>query len=285
MDARRLVVHIGMPKSGTTAIQRFLRRQENVRMYPRVPRVGHNGVIFLCRSQAIRSNVGRRLGIAPSEWDSAARSFVEHLTDSPQTITILSTEFLFQGPREEDIEAIDEALSAIFDRIEVVVYLRHQVDHYASHIAQAIKSGVSCWEDARRIPDALYRYDEICDRWSARFPITVRDYGRCRHSVVPDFCRIVGIPYLEEEPERPNRTLGKDSLEIIRKINGLLGPQHDEERRSLIRQVEGLQVAESPVEVSDATLGCIAKTYADANRRLLGKYLESPLATVRANDF
>jgi hypothetical protein len=281
MNDRRLLLHIGMPKSGTTAIQRFLRRQENVQLCPRPPRVGHNGVIFLCRSGPIRSNMGRRLGIPPSEWDGAARDFVAHLKDSAQSTTILSTEFLFHRPEAKDIEAIDEALSAVFDRIEVVVYLRHQADHYASHIAQAIKSGVSCWEDARKIPDALYRYDEICDRWSARFPIIVRDYGECRHSVVPDFCRVAKIPYLEEEPERANRTLGKDSLEIIRKINELLGPDHEGERRTIVRQVECLQVTEAPVEVTDATLQCIAETYADANRRLLGRYLESPLVNVR----
>ncbi|MGO1118090.1 hypothetical protein ACTL6U_05275 [Rhodovibrionaceae bacterium A322] len=136
---KKLILHCGLHKTGTTALQDFLfdRQEELATSGYRVATENH-GDTYRFR------NLGSWVDLAGLNHDSGTLReglfpMLARLAESGKTV-IFSSEALSLVFSEREIQKLARELRAIFDEIKIVFYLRRQ-DHLAlSHFAQRAKN-------------------------------------------------------------------------------------------------------------------------------------------------
>lgn len=148
----RLLLHIGMGKTGTSTLQRTLRTNRSRLakagvLYPkgdRFPLKQHQGLMSLAVSpERLPREFGTLRDMPPAEVEAIAEEFWSDIRSQveaakPQT-TILSYESLFYlGP--EELHRLHQRLREISDDIGVVAYVRHPSTHWLSVSQQKVKA-------------------------------------------------------------------------------------------------------------------------------------------------
>lgn len=148
----RILLHVGMPKAGSTALQAALaaerdRLARHGILYPRgpfIPRT-HN---FLIAGIAERKRELPRLlhnayrdrldEIEPAfaKWMASLKATVD--ARRPETL-VLSSEWLFRLRAEEKFDRLSAILRGLGDTVEVVAYVRRPSDQYLSSAQQILK--------------------------------------------------------------------------------------------------------------------------------------------------
>ena len=128
---RRLVLHIGDCKTGSTILQTMLARgdctPEGLRLFS--PGNGAHG--------ALARSLGDRKALYPARWNGIAR----RLAETDWDIAVLSSE-LFEFIKPAKVaRAVDTHLAALADEIEVVAYVRPHVGRVLSQFAENLKLG------------------------------------------------------------------------------------------------------------------------------------------------
>lgn len=132
---RRLILHIGSHKTGSTSLQKALRqgqRQKTLgpwRYLHAAPRVDFNPLIQCCGMGAQMQTVMR--------WSFLERQ-LQRARERGGGSCIISTEMLFWVDDPIDIKALADRLRLEFDEIRVVVYLRRQDLLALSHRKQVV---------------------------------------------------------------------------------------------------------------------------------------------------
>jgi hypothetical protein len=225
----KLHLHIGINKTGTSAIQRYLAThrselaQERV-LYP-----------FSGRAGEAHYDLSRELGFAhgkPPVNAEALAQLREALLEEvrradAQTLIISSEDFVLRG----DVARVREFFSAFDCRI--VVYLRRHDHWWLSSYNQAVKMVTNPpWEpgiDAylqfyRKRKSARASHREVLDRWADVFGVSaicVRPYEALQNEggVVADFLRTTGLAPLavsaSDSTERVNESLAGDVVHIL----------------------------------------------------------------------
>jgi Sulfotransferase domain len=139
--AVHIIIHCGMPKSGTTALQNVLDAnhdallERNV-LYPRCGRFGerdtHHRCLFLSFSQKGKL---RRFPTPQYSSQSYVRDLVHEIDVSRVKTVILSSEQLF-GFDAESLTSLKEALH--FAKVTIYCVLRNQMDYIESVFAQKV---------------------------------------------------------------------------------------------------------------------------------------------------
>ena len=195
----KLVLHIGMPKTGTSTLQQALSAQHPVLheagiLYPIAPgtTTDHNALSCLLlppeRVQREFRSPGRwspesLLALGNEFWNDIQ----QQVSRSRATTTVLSSEYLYQY-RDEDVQALGALLRPVFDEIEVVAYVRHPAEYYLSMQQQKVKASY-----AIRAPgDFRARYAICLGRYVQEFDgrVSVRAFEREAldgGSIVQDF--------------------------------------------------------------------------------------------------
>jgi hypothetical protein len=195
----KLVLHIGMPKTGTSTLQEALSSRHRLLheagiLYPVAPgkTTDHNALSCLLlppeRVQREFRSPGRwspesLLALGNEFWSDVQRQ----ISGSPATTTVLSSEYLYQY-RDEDVQALGALLRRLFDEIEVVAYVRHPAEYYLSMQQQKVKASY-----AIRAPgDFRARYAICLGRYVQEFDgrVSVRAFERealVGGSIVQDF--------------------------------------------------------------------------------------------------
>ena len=194
---RHLVLHIGLPKTGTTSIQRVLiTKRDDLReqgyFYPRVKEGGVPQ--FLHKVE--------RGGRAVQFW----RELKAEIDDLPQDVStvILSNEQCSVAFRDTKlIGSLHDRLADRFTSIRVAVYLRRQDLHAASVFAQRLRTGRQVAPPdlasfaAEMAP--FHDYEALLSRWAEVFgeaAMMPRIYARdCLPGgdVVRDFLELCGL--------------------------------------------------------------------------------------------
>lgn len=226
-----LVFHIGVHKTGSTAIQRFMEHNQKV--------LAAAGILY---PTAHIINMGQHalawaLGVNHPKRDEAlaagviARDILQEARNKRPKLLVLSTED-FESLSEESVQE----LRGLFAEIpaKVIVYLRRQDEALAAAYNQRVKSFGSKYPDSlaefSQNPQIVQRYDywALTERWARAFgddAICVRIYDPSSFpegNIIPDFLSAIGLPSAEFETKQwisANKSVHPLALEIVRRIN------------------------------------------------------------------
>jgi len=220
----RILLHIGVHKTGSTALQGFfaanrLRLLEHGILYPQAARWPEDSVRYA--HHRLPWSLLRPDRVA-DPWPALRRE----LAHSAAEVAILSAE-RFEGLRRDD--QLTKLGSLLADHeVTVIVYLRRQDEYlHGDYCTRIVHNGEDLDFEAykaRKTPNLDYR--KLLERWERRFgreALVVRPYERSQLAdadIVADFAAGAGIELPEglRGTARVNRSYPKNVIDAFRRL-------------------------------------------------------------------
>jgi len=287
----RWVIHIGAPKTGSTAIQRVLceNREQLLAHKIHYPDVslrgnGHHDLAFLLYGRYADWATPQDRPL--SELRIALRDAVQTI---PATTVVLSSENFSLYPQPAALrDLLETAGLKRDDEICVVCYARRQDDAHISWYNQSVKAQGNAlgFEDTVRLTRDLWNYSLLLKPWRDEFgaeAILLRDYtpfGRQPNDIRADFLEILGLsPSQFHLPAaRENERINRDILEVQRWVNRL--PLSHRQKRRFHKQLIELTSASANLQIFDDTpfldfegRKALLQSYAEDNKSVARAYL------------
>lgn len=183
----KAIVHIGTEKTGTTTIQEFLFQNQKklarkgFRFLQSAGDRNNRAVVAYCMKDAKFDDFFKQKGISTQEQKTEfrqdyLRQFCEELETLPRkthTVIISSEHFHSRIVSKEETDRVRDFLAPYFSDIEILCYVRNQIDTLGSFYSTAIKSGSSEAFDsfaARCAPGNIYyNHAKMLSNWEASF--------------------------------------------------------------------------------------------------------------------
>jgi len=231
---KRLTLHIGMPKSGSTSIQAGLKAwsQELLALgicYPG-DLAPHNFSFYPLALSSPHNFLDWKQSFSPEEvmevQDWYRHHWEERFLQDDAPHWVISSELLFFLELTE-IRRLKNWLSDYFDEIDLILNVRHPLGFFQSMIQQEIKNGTMphSIEDGLRKLVAEVDYSEIITRW-------IEVFGRNQLTTVyfdpqepegrdpfMEFLRHLGVKASPEQKFHQNASIGLKSLSILAHYN------------------------------------------------------------------
>lgn len=303
MSSRRLLIHIGTEKTGTTSIQHFLHRNAAVLdskgiWYPTDAARGY------CQGTAHFPLAG---SLVDRFHDFVSQAKEKDLPQNPASlcvdakarnrpVTVVSSEHFSSRVRDAArLKAFRETLSACFDEIKIVCYIRNQADlALSSYATKVIFGGRPGFDPALITPqDHFYNYLSMLDLWASAFgheALIVREYDR-RTLLGGDACRDFtsrvlgigeeGLSFGREMNPSPGAVL----LEVTRQLN-LTMPTLDENVgawraaqriRSVLLSIARID-NDVPLSMSHDERVSLLQRFAASNREVNERYMQGGMS-------
>lgn len=280
---KRVYLHIGRHKTGTTAIQYALDHAPEA--------LGEAGFVYpLASSSSDHAYLARWLNpvlmknSAPADVESA-RQAVEQLLSYLQNIdrnVILSSEGLQDVPPENLIKMFSE-----YD-VKIIMYLREQAVYLASAYQQDVKAGIESHDFVKWVlkflPPAICSYSLWLDEWISVFGeenVILRVYDRdlmADGDILTDFLSIFEIdpaPFKEIITTDANPSIKGALLEAKRRMN-LLGYNINELHHATYGALRDLpnQMAQyrGLIDCDPEVIKTLREQYVKDNRKISEKY-------------
>lgn len=231
---RRLFLHIGSYKTGTSAIQHGLLRHQMRLEKQGISYVTDAGLPNLHRQFVIPP--GQRFlsrGLVPADPATLAGQ----LSAAKGEIVIGSSERMFFIFDPDSIAALATALRSVFDEVHILCYLRRQDRHANALLLESAKAPTPhlmalCGTGTAALPPVMPHQDHYLDyhrkmgHWADAFgeaALTIRVYDRAtlaKGDSLADFLGLLGRPGLRL-PGRPetNPTLGAAQARMGQMLN------------------------------------------------------------------
>lgn len=223
-----IYLHIGLPKSGSSAIQVYLNEKaEELKKY---------GVLYPWShsyAQMYRTSGGNarpllktaRSGYIPEDTESLTSSFFSFAEEYEKVV--ISSEALSVFFGKENPENLFKLVPKELP-VKVVIYLRNQVDKFVSDVNQTIKNAR---RNSYKIDEPWFLFNNYYNQikwWERVFGkenLIIRGYNKKQFvngDAVEDFCSCIDIPFLGYDKELPiNPSLKLPYLEVMRCVNVL----------------------------------------------------------------
>lgn len=219
-----LFLHIGRPKTGSTALQHFLMKNrplllESEILYPLTGSYQLSSHLF---AYAYSESMRKSAGVPTIDRDALWQSLASELAETTAETVILSSEnFWFIDPAE-----LAANLNGRF-AVKVVAYIRRQDNVIASSFCEEVKReqialDTDVTDYALHEPRlALLDYLDILDAWSNAFgdeSLQVRVYeDLAEKGIARDFCELLALDpeQFEIDPAAINPGLPYDVLSLI----------------------------------------------------------------------
>jgi hypothetical protein len=221
---RRIFVHVGMHKTGTTSIQETLSAALNdgSKVYAKLhPYANHSVPIAALFSQSgHRHHVYRRRGWSAAQVEAEAAELRRQLTEGfdahADADFIISGEGIV-GLSQHELEQFREFLHQFFEDIIICAYIRPPKQYMESTFQENLKNGMGGFRIAHLFPNYRARFEKFevvfgrdqMRLWkfdTGSFP------GGC---VVRDFCRRLGIEIPEAHIVRVNEGLSLAAITLL----------------------------------------------------------------------
>jgi len=283
---RRLTVHIGAPKTGSTYLQRLLyeNREQLLReqgvLYPDVNLrgFGHHDLAFL-------------IGGGYPDWAISQQKSLSTLAAELRTAVaghcgdiILSSEDFYLFPQPEELRRLLHECGALDGREpRILVYIRRQDDAHESWYNQTVKAqgATHSLEESIEKDFRLWDYSAQLEQWAATFgrgAVCVRRFESAAFAggtLRSDFLQHAGVvdTGLTPPPDEINVSLNRDLLEFQRSLNRL--PLRTVQKRRFHRELMELSRHSAGQGIFDETplLGserrrAIMSSYRESNEQL-----------------
>ena len=257
----KLMLHIGVSKTGTTTIQKWLMQnhvsyskhicypsdallpgtfQGNHRILPLL-----SGAKLVWKTDFALDLLERISGDRnPDDSEAIAHIIQQHLQRcinqadaSGYDTLLLSNEHLSDRLSTPDINRFSERISPLFEAKTLIVYLRRQDAALLSLYAESLKHGSTSsfreFVDRNQVAKLTFDYERIIRDWSAcGWQIIPRLYYEkasppANWSLIGDFINLLNydrpIRDLDTQSYLLNRSPSSDGLEALRKLNYLHG--------------------------------------------------------------
>lgn len=251
---KKIFLHIGSHKTGTSSIQQFLKRNQK--------RLKNHQSIYYFNFKSRPFEFCRKDHMNQFLWFQVNR--LEELQDIAEDYVIISNEDFSWINLEEDIKQLALKLYQYANEVEVIVYLRRQEALAISHKQQGAKGGqamIAYGHEPQALPsefspyaNAYLNFYEKINKWSKAFgeeSITVRIFEKdnlYNGDAVEDFAQVVGIKNYDKL--RPANHVNESIARIpqlflhqIRKQQKKYFANGTQERNFLIAQMKKLSVA------------------------------------------
>ena len=218
--ARRLILHVGDCKTGSTILQTMLARGDckpaGLRLFS--PGTANHG--------ALARSLGERKALYPARWNAIAR----RLDGADWDVAVLSTELFEFIPPARVAEAVNTHLAPLADQITVIAYVRPHVGRVLSQCAENLKLGHDTGTQADFLKSFLKRgrldFAGRLAGWRAAFgdSFQMRPFIRSRlkqGDIRHDFLDLVlqGAPYtLSDSGQDSNAALPIPDLALMRML-------------------------------------------------------------------
>jgi hypothetical protein len=224
LGTKRVILHIGRHKTGTSSLQHFLSENDAALqtaglLYPRAMRrpVAHHALAYLCNPRIFDR-------FSESEQHSITKEYAQLREEVSTAPGVLLSSEAFQNAPPENVAAI------VGVGATVVVYLREQLDYLISAYAQAVKNQ-RITESLEDYEKRVFRadYDSFLVGWGKALPrgtVVVRLFSEADLTggdIRRDFVEAIGI---ERDPnsfvfggDDRNVSIGGALLEFKRRLN------------------------------------------------------------------
>ena len=238
---KRLILHVGQSKTGTSTIQDFLAHNRR-RLWREAgvlyPQAGRQGAAHH-RIAALFLPAGNAAWIRREDAASLRASLDEEAAQSSTGTVVISSEALFNARSIDDVRSFFDGFT-----VEILVILRRQDRWLDSLYQHQLKVGETDLEPqpwlAARV--STLDYATRVGRWAdvfgdARLRLGVFEPANLAGGLMAFFFRTAGLPVppdLDEPPAR-NERLSRDALAYLRRVsrNDVTGPQRQRLRRAL----------------------------------------------------
>lgn len=234
MERPKAIIHIGMPKTGTTSIQEVLSTNraeliENGFAYPRVTGERAHALIGAYMFRAAGKPVGGvESHTGPTDkLAEGLRAELAALPDSVRTVIFSSEHAYNQGFFAGSVAALHELLQPMFSSMQIVVYLRRQDEKAVSLFSQALRGGGVPTSPLPQTPQQrkVFDFDMGFRPWIEVFgkaSIDARIFERSSlrgGDVVSDFLAAAGLPELKRPEVSENTSIRSEAQEFLRRFN------------------------------------------------------------------
>lgn len=279
----KLMLHIGTPKCGSTALQGWLSRNDEALRRDGVhycaaygrPR---NWLLPLLFQESFSPNqftIGegiRDMDDLRARGEAAAAAFdaeIDGARRSGARWFVISNETLQTGlATPERVERLEAFLKARFDHISAILVLRPQIDLWLSQASQLARVGrpVGLAQFEQRQNPALYDYLSAYEMWARRFDVTPVAFSR-QTGIVDAFAGLLGVDPAGHDTEATANT--RLDYRVIGFLNNLAHSRVTngeliEDRNFIQRRFP----FETPLTVSAEQARAFQARYADDNRAL-----------------
>ncbi|PSL00391.1 hypothetical protein CLV30_11651 [Haloactinopolyspora alba] len=225
----KIVLHIGMPKAGSTALQEGLRSlrdplAEAGVLYPKSPVIRNKQALLvsgLTSHGRLPRHLRHKYNDDSEKIEQDAQTWLqqlrERITNSSLDTVVLSDESLFRINSESALTTLAERLRPLADTIDVVVYVRQPSDYYLSMAQQTLKAS----HEIRSVEPINYRATlegyakHVADTLHV-LPYDRRNWpnGDILRHFFEKFLPNVDVS-LDDVPKQPNTSLSAEAMSVV----------------------------------------------------------------------
>ncbi|WP_234869871.1 hypothetical protein [Alitabrizicola rongguiensis] len=261
-----VILHIGQPKTGTTAIQNALVAQRDLlikhgTLYPspkHIPYVHHFLPVLIEDPDKIAQHTLNRMGFSPTVCKGMAReelALVRQQVDAVQPKQIiLSSESMFRSFSTAKFDHLKQLLADLGDEVRVVAYLRNPADHYMSRAQQQLRNRAEIVSpDPNRTIGPLTAYRAA---FGDAFECRVYDRKVLRDGdVIRDFWDYAGLDpnLMPSNADSDNSSISAEAMSVFLRINPPTdaktpdeAKEHSRRRRAVLQADADLPGATKP---------------------------------------